>query len=447
MSNESPIIFDSDYEYVLGEIRGNVLNLQGNFGGMDWLREEIYIISKELENTAKTFAEKQNLRETGNLINSTHAVVENNTKINFFNNAQNPYGRFYAGHIEYGYHTRKGDFVPARPFMRPALYAVADASKGSLQGALGRYLSDVVRGVGDPGALSLNFGRAASSQNYTRVFYQQQTKGRGASKNTGHYTSKGLTNPSMNKQESFSLLRDKDSRLSMSVIRGEDQTRFMTSRSTLDRLGQSDSTRKLGQYGKSPGRTGRPDEGRARVPSNRSVGRPATGQKESYYKPTGKKPTGRPKIYNSPKEWPSKQRIYSKPGRPKIYSSPKEWPSRQRIYDRPGRPSKNQVKKKKGSKAEQRIKSFDKKTKWEGVKGYKENYNYQWDTKYGSKSLFSAESLSRTTAKRNNIKENSGSQSQTKSYIKYNSLEEYYQANKGRFSSRREAKRAWDNYE
>lgn len=352
MSNESPIIFDSDYEYVLGEIRGNVLNLQGNFGGMDWLQEEIYIISKELENTAKTFAEKQNLRETGNLINSTHAVVENNTKINFFNNAQNPYGHFYAGHIEYGYHTRKGDFVPARPFMRPALYAVADASRGNLQGALGRYLSNVVRGVGDPGALSLNFGRAASSQNYTRVFYQQQTKGRGASKNTGHYTSKGLTNPSMNKQESFSLLRDKDSRLSMSVIRGEDQTRFMTTRSTLDRLGQSDSTRKLGQYGKSPGRTGRPNEGRARIPSGRSVGRPATGRKQ-YYKPTGR-PVGRPRTgrkqyytpTGKPRGRPPKPKVQGpkRPrGRPRIYNSPEDWPSRKPTGNPRGRPPYDRV--------------------------------------------------------------------------------------------------------
>lgn len=397
MSNSSPIIFDSDYEYVLGRLRGNVLNLQGNFGGMDWAQEELYIIAKELENTAKTFAEKQGLRDTGNLINSTHAKVENKTKVNLFNNARNPYGDFYAGHIEYGYHTRRGDFISARPFMRPALYAVADASRGELKGALARYLSQVVNGVGISGGISLDFGRAHSSQNYTRVFYQQQTKGRGASTNTGHYTSKGLLNSSMNSQGNFSALRESDARKSMSVVRGENESRFMTTRSTLDRRFRSDSTRKYGLYGTNPGRTGRPSEGKARISSGRPVGRPATGRKEykptgnpvgrprtgrkQYYKPTGRKPTGRPP---QPKvQGPKRPR-----GRPKIYSSPSQWPSRQRKYDKPGRPRKEN----KTLTQKEKIKKSFANTEWKGVSWKTEEYREQWlkeqkGTEWGKDSL------------------------------------------------------------
>lgn len=391
MSNESPVEFVSDYEYITKQLIGNVLNLQGNFGGMNWTREELYIIAKELENTGKLFAEKQGLVKTGNLVSSTHATVENQTKINFFNNARNPYGHFYAGHIEYGYHSRKGNFIPARPFMRPALYAVAEASRGMLQGALGRYLSQIVNGV--PGASSslntLTFGRAQSSMGYTRVFYRQQTLGRGASSKAGHYTSKGLSDSSRNKQGGFGKIGGQSARTEMSVIRGKDESRLMTTHSTLDRLYQSDSTRHLGQYSTSPGRTGRPAEGRARVSSGRPVGRPATGRKE-YYKPTGR-PVGRPrtgrKQYYTPRGRPvgrpSKPKVQGPKravGRPRIYNSPKDWPSRQPTGNPRGRPRKPASQK--TLTRTEKIKNRFSKVEWSGASN-KNDYKTQWAKKHG----------------------------------------------------------------
>ena len=349
MSNNGLVTIESDYEYILGLVQGNVLNLQANFAALDWTREELYIISKELENTGKKFAEEQGLRKTGHLIDSTHAVVNGNT-IDFFNNANIGNG-FYAGHIEYGYHTKKGDFVPARPFMRPALYAVAEASKGQLQGALQRYLNQVVLGAGSIN--NLYFGRAMSSENYTRVFYRQQTLGRGASSNTGHYTSGGLSS-NMNRQGAFWDIRSNENRMSMSVIRDRDESRLMTNRFSLDRNGRNSATRRYQYYGTNPGRTGRPGEGRERISSGRGRGRPATGRVDRRTgnppgRPRNGQPSkqrtgrkrGRPAKYAGPHEWPSKQRSNRGRGRPAIYNSPEEWPSRQPTGNKRGRPKKN----------------------------------------------------------------------------------------------------------
>lgn len=372
----------SDYEYVIGQVQGNVLNLQAQFGGMGWLREELYIIAKELENTGKMFAERQGLRETGTLIDSTHAVVDDNQHINFFNNANLGRG-FYAGHIEYGHHTRNGEFVPARPFMRPALYAVAEASRGKLQGALSRYLNQVVYG-----RMSLNtleFGRAQPSEYYTRVFYQQQTLGRGASTNTGHYTATGLQNSSMNRQGAFGqlastghrgvmspIVADRDSR--GRVIQMGNADRFMTQNPTYSRSGTA-STRRYQYYDKHLGRSGRPPEGKARIPSGKGPGRPSKPKVQGP-----KRARGRPAKYADKSQWPSKQKKYDKPGRPKIYSDKSQWPSRQRKYDEPGRPRKNKSEKKTNPYNHNRIKKDIKPSNT----GYKEDFYNRWENKYNT---------------------------------------------------------------
>lgn len=377
----------SDYEYVIGQVQGNVLNLQAQFGGMGWAREELYIISKELENTGKMFAEKQGLRKTGTLIDSTHAVVDDNHHINFFNNANLGNG-FYAGHIEYGHHTRNGEFVPARPFMRPALYAVAEASKGKLAGALSRYLNQVVYG-----RMSLNtleFGRAQSNEHYTRVFYQQQTLGRGAASNTGHYTTSGLQNSQMNRQSAFGQMSSVGHRGVMSPIIAErdirgrviqmgNADRFMTQNPTYSRHGTT-STRRYQYYDKHLGRSGRPSEGKARIPSGKGPGRPreyAPGNQPSRQS-TGK-PRGRPAIYSDKSQWPSKQKKYDKPGRPRIYSDKSQWPSRQRKYDKPGRPRKNKTEKKTNPYNHKRIKKDI--TSSKSTEKYMERYNKGWEKK------------------------------------------------------------------
>ena len=200
MSNDF-LSIESDYEYVLGDAIGNVLNLEVAFQSMEWADDELKIIAKELENTAKVFAERQglgmsyavesingtkfsilNYKKTGNLINSIHAIPEGNGKINFFNNAKNSRNQFYAGHIEYGYHSRAGRFIPARPFMRPALRAVAEASKGSLSGVLKNFME---RSLAT--SMASSYKRVAFGMG-DRAFFNQQKIFQ------GNYTASGLYN-------------------------------------------------------------------------------------------------------------------------------------------------------------------------------------------------------------------------------------------------------------
>lgn len=225
----------SDYEYVLGNFKGNVLNFEAGFQSNEWAKDELYIIAKELENTAKVFAENQGLgmttpvtsvngkgfsiinqKRTGTLIRSIHAKVIGNTKIDFYNNANLGHG-YYAGHIEYGHRTRNGKgFVPARPFMRPALYTVAESSKGNVMSALKNYFYAVMSGSFGMGSLS--FGHSLTERGNSRVFFRQQSTGRGASSKTGHYTSSRLMTGKANAKR-FSELSNLGLRNKASVFR------------------------------------------------------------------------------------------------------------------------------------------------------------------------------------------------------------------------------------
>ena len=73
--------------------------------------------------------------------------------------------------MEYGFHDRRGDFVPARPFMRPALYAVAEASKSNFRHIMRGLLEDMWTGRGYQGFSSLDFGRKADFRN--NVFWSK----------------------------------------------------------------------------------------------------------------------------------------------------------------------------------------------------------------------------------------------------------------------------------
>ena len=211
MEGTSPVFIDSDYEYVLGMVGGNVLNLQAAFNEMSWARSDLLLIARELENTGRLFATKQGFGSanyqvidhsingkqvvinkngrTGNLLNSIHANVIGNEQIDFYNNAQNSRGQFYAGHLEYGFRLRNGQMYPARPFMRPALHAVAEASQGNLKGTLYRFLDQNLVNLG---ATQLSFGTPTTAKGNLRAFYNQTTVGRGA--RSGFYTTRGLAN-------------------------------------------------------------------------------------------------------------------------------------------------------------------------------------------------------------------------------------------------------------
>ena len=170
------------------------------------LDEDLNLIAKEMENTAKQFAISQGLGPgqgnsllhfgkdgsvtsiaskgpTGNLYSHIKAVRDKE-KIELKNDAKNSRGQYYAGHIEFGHRSRNGGMVPARPFMRPALYAVADASKGQLSGTLMRYLENIW-------ALeTLQFGSLNISRGRVREFYKNAMNPQ--AKNYGRYTSRQL---------------------------------------------------------------------------------------------------------------------------------------------------------------------------------------------------------------------------------------------------------------
>lgn len=203
MVNRS-ITLESDYEYVLRNTLGNILNLEANFSTMEWAKRDLEIISKELVTTAKYFAAQQGLggvsqikdysingtpvyinrkRSTGTLIRSIKAEPEGNTVV-FWNDANLGRG-YYAGHIEYGFHDRSGDPVPARPFMRPAFQAVARASRNDLSRTLESFLKGgLIQNVTAMFATPM-------SGSYRRAFYNQPLRGPNVS-NTGFRTVSGL---------------------------------------------------------------------------------------------------------------------------------------------------------------------------------------------------------------------------------------------------------------
>lgn len=166
----------------------NVIDYQMYFETMDWTKDELDHISKQLVETGKMFALNQgfgpgtyapganstpwntaNRMPTGTLYHSIKAEVSDNNSISFYNDARNSRGQPYAAHMEYGFHDRKGNFVPARPFMRPAMYAVAEGSKGNFQSIMRGLLNDLwtsrgYRGVRSNENAYLKFGRKQGSR-------------------------------------------------------------------------------------------------------------------------------------------------------------------------------------------------------------------------------------------------------------------------------------------
>lgn len=167
-SNTALIKFTSDYEYVLGATRGRLLSISGMFHSKDFLSSQIEQIRIDLEETAKMFAEQQGLApgavgwgidgwnpngtpmlriNTGTLYNGIKAVRTGQT-IHLRSEAKDKYGHYYGGHVEFGHGQ-----VPPRPHLRPALYAVSQASQGKLRSALHNLFTGAFNGN-----MNMNFG-------------------------------------------------------------------------------------------------------------------------------------------------------------------------------------------------------------------------------------------------------------------------------------------------
>lgn len=158
---------DSDIPEILSSLEENILDFTANFSSGDFYKAHLEEIAKELESTAYYFGQQQGLETDKygndiNLLDGIEATVFGH-QIAFKNIAQDEYGRYYAGHVEYGHYSKnRKSYVPARPFMRPALYAVSKASTGFL----GDVLADLAGGIfrrgkgasGYQGISELNFG-------------------------------------------------------------------------------------------------------------------------------------------------------------------------------------------------------------------------------------------------------------------------------------------------
>lgn len=166
----------------LEEIARNTLEFQTYFESLDWTERELEHIRKELVATGKVFAKNQGFSETmtfsasngvsfrvntGRLVNGIKAdpISKGQQKgISFYNDAKNDRQQPYAGHLEYGFHDRGGNFIPARPFMRPAFFAVAEGSKGNFQQIMKGLLDNLWKSGGYRGIWQTEFGRKAGSQ-------------------------------------------------------------------------------------------------------------------------------------------------------------------------------------------------------------------------------------------------------------------------------------------
>lgn len=152
----------SDISEKTKKIQVNALDFLVNFESGDFFTEQINAIRQELVSTAQYFGELQGL-EGSALLDPSNLRAEKNGQysIKFVNTARDNHNRYYAGHIEYGHYTKnRRKFVPARPFMRPALYAVSKASMGELETVLPDLLMTIFRdnGNGYQGIKNLRFG-------------------------------------------------------------------------------------------------------------------------------------------------------------------------------------------------------------------------------------------------------------------------------------------------
>lgn len=223
-SNSKIVNFSSDYEYVLGALQGRILEFSGMFHSMDFLYPQMEQIRYDLEDTAKMFAREQGLapgqlgwgvvgwephhgvpifrENTGRLYNGIKAVITGQT-IHLKSEAQDEYGHYYGGHVEFGHQN-----VPARPHLRPALYTVSQASQGKLRSALqnlltGAFSGDMSMAFGTGKGLSASYYRKGPgniTQSMSRGFSGRQMK----------YHFGSIRNPS--RQRAIRAVADKNGR-------------------------------------------------------------------------------------------------------------------------------------------------------------------------------------------------------------------------------------------
>ena len=195
MYNPWQVSVETNYEYAHNNILtiasnmeetsdvliNNFLSFSAYFSSMEWTYGEMRNIARQLEETGKYFAKLQGFSDgpstkinytgeeyvladgthfnTGDLVNHIKAEADGRY-VSFYNDATNERGQPYAGHMEYGFHDRGGNFIQARPFMRPAFNAVADASKGQFNSIIRNMFERAWTERGFHGVSELSFGHS-----------------------------------------------------------------------------------------------------------------------------------------------------------------------------------------------------------------------------------------------------------------------------------------------
>lgn len=155
---DSPFItFTSDYEYSrtdtdeFGKIIGRAITFQMDLSNMrvGALHSRIDEMAYLLKDTARSFVSA--FIHSGNLYENIDVIYGRDYKggirLELGSFATNQDGQYYGGHIEYGYHPWGNDkFIPARPYMRPAMEIVANSSGTDLASAIGEAFNDYIVG-------------------------------------------------------------------------------------------------------------------------------------------------------------------------------------------------------------------------------------------------------------------------------------------------------------
>lgn len=131
--SDSFFSFSSNYKYIFDTYRQRALQMQLALTDGSFLESELEAIGDEMVEVAREFARVQGVFREGRLIDSITKEYGGPGKIILRAPVKDKREKFYAGHQEYGFHPRGGKtFVPARPFMRPALTTVAAKSRRDL---------------------------------------------------------------------------------------------------------------------------------------------------------------------------------------------------------------------------------------------------------------------------------------------------------------------------
>lgn len=183
---------DVNYEY-LGYERENFDDLRNHLQlSLEFLRDtdsyatDVAGIMEQAEMYAKSFLSQHGKYRTGKLYDSIISERVSSNQWVLHAPARDNEGRFYAGHIEYGFTDKSGKSHGPWPFLRPAVRLAAMDSRGELADALARkaLYGDVLTGgysqwnvaFGRSGQSFSNYKGSKAFNNMNRAYQRQDSR-------------------------------------------------------------------------------------------------------------------------------------------------------------------------------------------------------------------------------------------------------------------------------